>query len=979
MLRSLVIHACLLLAVACGDGEPSLFVSDAGAADASPEPTDANSDAGLDATLGDAAPDADTPGDPADSGPDAPDAEPPRGPLTLLLVLEGLRPELLSAERTPNLWRFAEGGVRFTAHRSVIPGNSMAAAASLATGRHPGEHGVLGERLYLPNRSVRDAAGHGLDTRQPVHVNDQGTLDSLRADPAARFLDGTTVIQAAQRAGLQTAVVGRVGPSSLFDPDRQGWLLNDHHVWPRAFAELIHPLGAGLPTYATTLFPDLPPQAAVFVPRGETQLLGDLARVGTDLQLANWKPSQNAQLWYLDPTQRARESAFHAALQLEGQVVTQLAREQRLDLLVYWLREPGDTLVRQGPGSPSARRVLSRVDQLFGEILDALPPDSNVLVTSDGGVTALAGDPHVFPRWALARPNDASPNAWAQLAVPGGLPVDGAVRLVDLLQRAGFDAFDGESCVSGHAYSVYPRYLNADEGLPLHCISTSLNPKGGEQTGPALVPEPLGARGVVVASNRGSELIHVPSHDLGLVRQLVSFLHTRPEVGAVFVSPRYADSSGTLAIPGALDLASLGFTADTAPDVLVTYAWDADDIVAYGPAIDAPRALTSSRTLGETGCRSRDCRSGLYCERESDRCLFCPADRDPTDPDCGAPERVLDAARAASHYVAHGGYCERTSVCADGLECRFGLCRHPGEDPAPLVTAPADGALRGSSYGAMTGVVVEPVFGSGRLLRDEHGVRGGSSPAELSAVLLAAGPAFQRGVTLTTPSGLIDVAPTLLHVLQPGLETQLSASGRLLTEALADATPDGAPHVTEARHTVSRSAIPLASPLHPSSTELTQLTPNSTYQAELLLDVVEHQGREYHYPRHAGATRTGLLCDGPSDCTSHVCGAQGACLLPSCSDGVRNGTERDIDCGPDTDCGACLGEPCATSTECASGLCGPEDTCVPLHCGDATHNEAETDVDCGGPTSCPRCEADQHCLSPSDCASGECNDISRCN
>jgi hypothetical protein len=61
----------------------------------------------------------------------------------------------------------------------------------------------------------------------------------------------------------------------------------------------------------------------------------------------------------------------------------------------------------------------------------------------------------------------------------------------------------------------------------------------------------------------------------------------------------------------------------------------------------------------------------------------------------------------------------------------------------------------------------------------------------------------------------------------------------------------------------------------------------------------------------------GLQCATASDCAYFVCSG-GVCQGPSCSDGVKNGSETDVDCGGDC-------APCATgqswvspATACAS-------------------------------------------------------------
>lgn len=72
----------------------------------------------------------------------------------------------------------------------------------------------------------------------------------------------------------------------------------------------------------------------------------------------------------------------------------------------------------------------------------------------------------------------------------------------------------------------------------------------------------------------------------------------------------------------------------------------------------------------------------------------------------------------------------------------------------------------------------------------------------------------------------------------------------------------------------------------------------------------------------------------------------------------------------------CTEKPCTGDKDCANGLaCDLSDnTCkTPETCSDGIKNQDETDVDCGG-TKCAKCENGKTCNDPSDCVNGECED-----
>lgn len=119
---------------------------------------------------------------------------------------------------------------------------------------------------------------------------------------------------------------------------------------------------------------------------------------------------------------------------------------------------------------------------------------------------------------------------------------------------------------------------------------------------------------------------------------------------------------------------------------------------------------------------------------------------------------------------------------------------------------------------------------------------------------------------------------------------------------------------------------------------------------------------------------TGKLCNTATDCYHGVCDVGGTCAAPTCTDGVQNGGdylmnngETDLDCGGP--CGATCGpnKVCDVNGDCVGNQCtGMGGTCVP-NCSDQVKNNVETDVDCGGGT-CGGCMVGQMCaMSDANC------------
>jgi hypothetical protein len=97
----------------------------------------------------------------------------------------------------------------------------------------------------------------------------------------------------------------------------------------------------------------------------------------------------------------------------------------------------------------------------------------------------------------------------------------------------------------------------------------------------------------------------------------------------------------------------------------------------------------------------------------------------------------------------------------------------------------------------------------------------------------------------------------------------------------------------------------------------------------------------------------------------------GVCHAPSCSDGVKNQTETDVDCGGS--CGPCAdGKSCKSATDCNLALC-TGGKCRSQSCSDGLLNQDESDIDCGGVTGCAPCAIGQHCLVNGDCDHAACS------
>jgi len=75
---------------------------------------------------------------------------PGKARLNLVFVLDGLRPDSINPDDTPNLHKLRLEGVNFLNGHSVFPTVTRVNATAIATGTYPGTNGIVGNTMYVP-------------------------------------------------------------------------------------------------------------------------------------------------------------------------------------------------------------------------------------------------------------------------------------------------------------------------------------------------------------------------------------------------------------------------------------------------------------------------------------------------------------------------------------------------------------------------------------------------------------------------------------------------------------------------------------------------------------------------------------------------------------------------------------------------------------------------------------------------------------
>jgi arylsulfatase A-like enzyme len=128
----------------------------------------------------------------------------------LLVVFDGLRPDMVRPDTTPNLVAFAGAGTRFLRARSVFPSETRVCSASVATGCLPRRHGLVANRIP-----------HPFDARRSVDTGHMNLLKAIEQDTGAPLLDTPTLARMLHSAGRDFAVLssGTTGQTYVLNPE----------------------------------------------------------------------------------------------------------------------------------------------------------------------------------------------------------------------------------------------------------------------------------------------------------------------------------------------------------------------------------------------------------------------------------------------------------------------------------------------------------------------------------------------------------------------------------------------------------------------------------------------------------------------------------------------------------------------------------------------------------------------------------------
>ena len=252
---------------------------------------------------------------------------------TLIVIFDGLRPDYITAENTPHLFRLKNEGSYGMNNHSVFPTVTRVNASSYVTGSYPASHGIMGNAVYLPE----------VDKTKVLNTGD--VTDLLRINDATenKLLTAVSLGELLARKGDSLMVFSSGSSGQAF--------LQNHTI---SGGGVIHP---------EFIFP--------------ADLKADVIRAIGNAP-ASAKPNFAQHNW-------VTRAFLRYGLAENGPLVSAI-----------WFSDPDGTAHSEGIGAPLSMSSIKYVDQQLGNIIQELKKKNqlsryNIIITSDHGFVTDVG------------------------------------------------------------------------------------------------------------------------------------------------------------------------------------------------------------------------------------------------------------------------------------------------------------------------------------------------------------------------------------------------------------------------------------------------------------------------------------------------------------------------------------------------------------------------------------------------------------
>jgi arylsulfatase A-like enzyme len=253
----------------------------------------------------------------------------------VVVVWDGMRPDFVSEQNTPGLWKLAREGTTFRNHHAVYPSATMVNGTAMVTGVYPSTSGIIANHVYRPDIDPH----HAVDVELAPVVTKGDELSS------EKYIAVPTIADLVERAGARSVIAAA----------KTVGLLLDRQVGAGR--------GAGAVPNRVTLFAGQCLPSATLA--GLIEVLGPFP--SAHLQQDSW-------------TTKA--------------LIDVLWKDGVPPLSILWLGEPDLTQHETAPGAPAALAAIKSADENLATVLAALDQrkaraTTDVFVVSDHGFSTI--------------------------------------------------------------------------------------------------------------------------------------------------------------------------------------------------------------------------------------------------------------------------------------------------------------------------------------------------------------------------------------------------------------------------------------------------------------------------------------------------------------------------------------------------------------------------------------------------------------
>jgi arylsulfatase A-like enzyme len=249
----------------------------------------------------------------------------------VVVVWDGMRPDFVTEQGTPTLWKLAREGTTFGNHHAAYPSATMVNGTAMVTGVYPGNSGIIANHVYRPD----------IDPRHTVDVELSSVVEKGDELSGGKYIQAPTIAELVQRAGAGSLIAAAKTVGLLLDR---------------------HPNEVGANKSVTLFEGKALPNAALAV---ITEKLGPFPSV--HLQRDAWTTKALTDVLWKDGV-----PAFS----------------------ILWLGEPDLTEHETAPGAPEALTAIKSADENLATVLSALDErkargTTDVFVVSDHGFSTI--------------------------------------------------------------------------------------------------------------------------------------------------------------------------------------------------------------------------------------------------------------------------------------------------------------------------------------------------------------------------------------------------------------------------------------------------------------------------------------------------------------------------------------------------------------------------------------------------------------